>query len=171
MFHNYLDNLDMFFMYLASFYNVKLYERETLIIFDEVQLFPRARSAIKYLVADGRYDYIETGSLMSIKKNVRDIVIPSEEHHIRMYPLDFEEFMWALENETLMDFIRICFKEKKPLGQALHRKAMDYLRQYLIVGGMPQAVEAYIQTRDFDRVDRVKRDILDLYRADIVKHA
>ncbi|WP_289302233.1 ATP-binding protein [Sporofaciens musculi] len=171
LFHNYLDNLDMFFMYLASFYNVKLYERETLIIFDEVQLFPRARSAIKYLVADGRYDYIETGSLMSIKKNVRDIVIPSEEHHIRMYPLDFEEFMWALENETLMDFIRICFKEKKPLGQALHRKAMDYLRQYLIVGGMPQAVEAYIQTRDFDRVDRVKRDILDLYRADIVKHA
>lgn len=171
MFHNYLDNLDMFFMYLASFYNVKLYERETLIIFDEVQLFPRARSAIKYLVTDGRYDYIETGSLMSIKKNVRDIVIPSEEHHIRMYPLDFEEFMWALENETLMDFIRICFKEKKPLGQALHRKAMDYLRQYLIVGGMPQAVEAYIQTRDFDRVDRVKRDILDLYRADIVKHA
>ena len=161
----------MFFMYLASFYNVKLYERETLIIFDEVQLFPRARSAIKYLVTDGRYDYIETGSLMSIKKNVRDIVIPSEEHHIRMYPLDFEEFMWALENETLMDFIRICFKEKKPLGQALHRKAMDYLRQYLIVGGMPQAVEAYIQTRDFDRVDRVKRDILDLYRADIVKHA
>jgi predicted AAA+ superfamily ATPase len=171
LFHNYLDNLDMFFMYLASFYNVKLYERETLIIFDEVQLFPRARSAIKYLVTDGRYDYIETGSLMSIKKNVRDIVIPSEEHHIRMYPLDFEEFMWALENETLMDFIRICFKEKKPLGQALHRKAMDYLRQYLIVGGMPQAVEAYIQTRDFDRVDRVKRDILDLYRADIVKHA
>ncbi len=158
-------------MYLASFYNVKLYERETLIIFDEVQLFPRARSAIKYLVTDGRYDYIETGSLMSIKKNVRDIVIPSEEHHIRMYPLDFEEFMWALENETLMDFIRICFKEKMPLGQALHRKAMDYLRQYLIVGGMPQAVEAYIQTRDFDRVDRVKRDILDLYRADIVKHA
>ena len=171
LFHNYLDNLDMFFMYLASFYNVKLYERETLIIFDEVQLFPRARSAIKYLVTDGRYDYIETGSLMSIKKNVRDIVIPSEEHHIRMYPLDFEEFMWALENETLMDFIRICFKEKMPLGQALHRKAMDYLRQYLIVGGMPQAVEAYIQTRDFDRVDRVKRDILDLYRADIVKHA
>lgn len=171
LFHNYLDNLDMFFMYLASFYNVKLYERETLIIFDEVQLFPRARSAIKYLVADGRYDYIETGSLMSIKKNVRDIVIPSEEHHIRMYPLDFEEFMWALENEILMDFIRICFKEKKPLGQALHRKAMDYLRQYLIVGGMPQAVQAYIQTRDFDRVDRVKRDILDLYRADIVKHA
>lgn len=171
MFTDYLDNLDMFFLYLSSFYNVKLYERETLIIFDEVQVFPKARSAIKYLVADGRYDYIETGSLMSIKKNVQDIVIPSEEHHIKMYPLDFEEFLWALSNETLMDFIRICFKEKKPMGQALHRKAMDYFRQYMIVGGMPQAVKAYVDTHDFDRVDRVKRDIIELYRADIVKHA
>lgn len=171
MFTDYLDNLDTFFLYLSSFYNVKLYERETLIIFDEVQMFPKARSAIKYLVADGRYDYIETGSLMSIKKNVQDIVIPSEEHHIKMYPLDFEEFLWALSNETLMDFIRICFKEKKPMGQALHRKAMDYFRQYMIVGGMPQAVKAYVDTHDFDRVDRVKRDIIELYRADIVKHA
>lgn len=171
MFTDYLDNLDTFFLYLSSFYNVKLYERETLIIFDEVQVFPKARSAIKYLVADGRYDYIETGSLMSIKKNVQDIVIPSEEHHIKMYPLDFEEFLWALSNETLMDFIRICFKEKKPMGQALHRKAMDYFRQYMIVGGMPQAVKAYVDTHDFDRVDRVKRDIIELYRADIVKHA
>lgn len=171
LFTDYLDNLDMFFLYLSSFYNVKLYERETLIIFDEVQVFPKARSAIKYLVADGRYDYIETGSLMSIKKNVQDIVIPSEEHHIKMYPLDFEEFLWALSNETLMDFIRICFKEKKPMGQALHRKAMDYFRQYMIVGGMPQAVKAYVDTHDFDRVDRVKRDIIELYRADIVKHA
>lgn len=171
MFTDYLDNLDMFFLYLSSFYNVKFYERETLIIFDEVQVFPKARSAIKYLVADGRYDYIETGSLMSIKKNVQDIVIPSEEHHIKMYPLDFEEFLWALSNETLMDFIRICFKEKKPMGQALHRKAMDYFRQYMIVGGMPQAVKAYVDTHDFDRVDRVKRDIIELYRADIVKHA
>ncbi len=171
MFTDYLDNLDTFFLYLSSFYNVKLYERETLIIFDEVQVFPKARSAIKYLVADGRYDYIETGSLMSIKKNVQDIVIPSEEHHIKMYPLDFEEFLWALSNETLMDFIRICFKEKKPMGQALHRKAMDYFRQYMIVGGMPQAVKAYVDTHDFDRVDRVKRDIIELYRADIAKHA
>lgn len=171
IFTDYLDNMDTFFLYLSSFYNVKLYERETLIIFDEVQVFPKARSAIKYLVADGRYDYIETGSLMSIKKNVQDIVIPSEEHHIKMYPLDFEEFLWALSNETLMDFIRICFKEKKPMGQALHRKAMDYFRQYMIVGGMPQAVKAYVDTHDFDRVDRVKRDIIELYRADIVKHA
>lgn len=171
LFVNYLNDLDTFFMYLSNYYNVKLYERESLIIFDEVQLFPRARAAIKYLVADGRYDYIETGSLMSIKKNVQDIVIPSEEHHVQMYPLDFEEFLWALGNDTLMDFIRMCFEKRKPLGQALHRKAMDYFRQYLIVGGMPQAVDAYVRGRDFDKVDRVKRDILTLYRSDIMKHA
>nr|WP_296091718.1 AAA family ATPase [uncultured Dorea sp.] len=171
LFENYLNDLDLFFMYLSNYYNVKLYERDTLIIFDEVQLFPRARAAIKYLVADGRYDYIETGSLMSIKKNVKDIVIPSEERHIQMYPLDFEEFLLALGNDTLMDFIKVCFEKRKPLGTALHRKAMDYFRQYMIVGGMPQAVEMYVQTRDFERVDRVKRDILELYRADIVKHA
>lgn len=171
LFENYLNDLDLFFMYLSNYYNVKLYERGTLIIFDEVQLFPRARAAIKYLVADGRYDYIETGSLMSIKKNVKDIVIPSEERHLRMYPLDFEEFLWALDNESLMDFIKVFFEKKKPLGAALHRKAMDYFRQYMIVGGMPQAVERYVETKDFERVDRVKRDILELYRADIVKHA
>ena len=171
LFENYLNDLDLFFMYSSNYYNVKLYERDTLIIFDEVQLFPRARAAIKYLVADGRYDYIETGSLMSIKKNVKDIVIPSEERHLRMYPLDFEEFLWALDNESLMDFIKVFFEKKKPLGAALHRKAMDYFRQYMIVGGMPQAVERYVETKDFERVDRVKRDILELYRADIVKHA
>ena len=171
LFENYLNDLDLFFMYMSNYYNVKLYERDTLIIFDEVQLFPRARAAIKYLVADGRYDYIETGSLMSIKKNVKDIVIPSEERHLRMYPLDFEEFLWALDNESLMDFIKVFFEKKKPLGAALHRKAMDYFRQYMIVGGMPQAVERYVETKDFERVDRVKRDILELYRADIVKHA
>ena len=171
LFENYLNDLDLFFMYLSNYYNVKLYERDTLIIFDEVQLFPRARAAIKYLVADGRYDYIETGSLMSIKKNVKDIVIPSEERHLRMYPLDFEEFLWALDNESLMDFIKVFFEKKKPLGAALHRKAMDCFRQYMIVGGMPQAVERYVEKQDFERVDRVKRDILELYRADIVKHA
>ncbi|WP_321300418.1 AAA family ATPase [uncultured Sphaerochaeta sp.] len=171
LFINYLNDLDTLFLYLSNYYNVKLYERETLIILDEVQLFPKARAAIKYLVGDGRYDYIETGSLMSIKTNVQDIVIPSEERHLNMYPMDFEEFLWALENETLMDYIRKCFSEKKPMGQVLHRKAMDYFRQYLIVGGMPQAVEEYIRTRDFDRVDRIKRDILTLYRADIIKHA
>ena len=171
LFIHYLNDLDTLFMYLSGFYNVKLYQHESLIIFDEVQLFPRARAAIKYLVADGRYDYIETGSLMTIKKNVKDIVIPSEERHIKMYPMDFEEFMWALGNDTMMDLIRTCYNNGKPLGQVLHRKAMDYFRQYMIVGGMPQAVEEYVATRDFDKVDRVKRDILTLYRADIIKHA
>lgn len=171
LFENYLNDLDTLFMYLSGFYNKKLYERETLIILDEVQLCPRARSAIKYLVADGRYDYLETGSLMSIKKNVKDILIPSEEEHLKMYPLDFEEFLWALDNETLMPLIQTCYEKKQPMGQALHRKAMDYFRQYMIVGGMPQAVARYVETRDFDSIDRVKRAILELYRADIVKHA
>ena len=153
LFDNYLDNLDMFFMYLSSYYKTDLYERDTLIIFDEVQLYPRARSAIKYLVADGRYDYIETGSLISIKKNVEDILIPSEERHLNMYPMDFEEFLWANENNNLMDLIRKCFEEKKPLGQLMHREAMDYFKQYLIVGGMPQAVETYIKTKSFKEVD------------------
>lgn len=171
LFDNYLNDLDTLFMYLSGFYNTKLYERETLIILDEVQLCPRARSAIKYLVADGRYDYLETGSLMSIKKNVKDILIPSEEEHLKMYPLDFEEFLWALDNETLMPLIQTCYEKKQPMGQALHRKAMDYFRQYMIVGGMPQAVARYVETRDFDSIDRVKREILELYRADIVKHA
>lgn len=171
LFEHYLSDLDTFFLYLSSYYNVRLYERESLVIFDEVQLFPRARAAVKYLVADGRYDYLETGSLMSIRKNVGDIVIPSEERHVKMYPLDFEEFLWAMGHDTLMDPIRQCFQDGKPMGQALHRKAMDYFRQYVIVGGMPQAVEAYARTRDFGRVDRIKRDILELYRADVVKHA
>lgn len=171
LFVHYLNDLDLLFMYLSGYYNVKLYEHESLIIFDEVQLFPKARAAIKYLVADGRYDYIETGSLMSIKKNVRDIVIPSEERHIKMYPMDFEEFLWALGNDTLMGIIQTCYDAKKPMGHIMHRKAMDYFRQYLIVGGMPQAVQEYIDTHDFDKVDQIKRDILTLYRADIIKHA
>lgn len=171
LFDKYLNDLDTFFLYLCGYYNVKLYQHESLLVFDEVQLCPRARAAIKYLVADGRYDYVETGSLASIKKNVADIVIPSEERHIKMYPMDFEEFLSALGNDTLMSIIKKCFEERKPLGQLLHRKAMDYFRQYLIVGGMPQAVQAYVDTRDFDTVDQIKRDILGLYRSDIRKHA
>ena len=171
LFVHYLNDLDTLFMYLSGYYNVKLYERESLIIFDEVQLFPRARAAIKYLVADGRYDYLETGSLMSIKKNVKEIVIPSEERHIKLYPMDFEEFLWSMGNNTLMDIIKNCFENRHPMGQVMHRKAMDYFRQYLIVGGMPQAVQEYTSTRDFDQVDQVKRDILTLYRADIAKYA
>ena len=171
LFDHYLNDLDTFFLYLSGYYNVKLYERQSLIIFDEVQMLPKARGAIKYLVADGRFDYIETGSLVSIKKNVEDIMIPSEERHIKMHPMDFEEFLWAMENETLMDIIKTCYEQKKPLGPLLHRKAMDYFRQYMIVGGMPQAVKEYIQSRDFDEVDQIKRDILNLYRGDISKHA
>lgn len=171
LFLHYLNDLDTLFMYLSGYYNVRLFERESLIIFDQVQMFPRARSAIKYLVADGRYDYLETGSLMSIRKNVRDIAIPSEERHIKMYPMDFEEFLWAMGNDTLMEIIRKRFEARKPMGQVMHRKAMDYFRQYLIVGGMPQAVQEYADSKDHDRVDRIKRDILTLYRADITKHA
>lgn len=171
LFENYLHDLDTFFLFLSNYYQVKLYPRETLIIFDEVQEFPRARGAIKYLVADGRYDYIETGSLMSIKKNVQDALIPSEEHHVNLYPMDFEEFLWALGDDMLMPFIKERFEKKQPLGPALHRKAMDLFRQYLIVGGMPQAVKEFVESRDFDEVDSVKRDILTLYRADMMKHA
>lgn len=171
LFENYLHDLDTFFLFLSNYYQVKLYPRETLIIFDEVQEFPRARGAIKYLVADGRYDYIETGSLMSIKKNVQDALIPSEEHHVNLYPMDFEEFLWALGDDMLMPFIKERFEKKQPLGPALHRKVMDLFRQYLIVGGMPQAVKEFVESRDFDEVDRVKRDILTLYRADMMKHA
>ena len=171
LFEHYLDDLDTFFLYLSSIYNVKLYPRETLIILDEVQLFPRARSAIKYLVEHGKYDYIETGSLISIKKNVKDILIPSEEDQLEMYPMDFEEFLWALGNDTMMDLLRDCFIHQRPLGQALHRKAMNYLRQYIIIGGMPQAVSTFIESNDFNEVDKAKRRILNLYRDDIRKHA
>lgn len=171
LFVNYLNDLDTLFMYLSGYYNTKLYPKESLIIFDEVQMFPKARAAIKYLVADRRFDYIETGSLMSIRKNVKDIVIPSEERHIRMYPMDFEEFLWAMDNDTMMPIIKDSFIKQKPMGQAMHRKAMDYFRQYMIVGGMPQAVTKYIESRDFEAVDRVKRDILTLYREDIMKHS
>ena len=166
-----IDDLDLFFLKLSTFFNVKLQERESVIIFDEVQLFPRARSVIKYLVQDRRYDYIETGSLISIRKNTEGILIPSEEDRINLYPMDFEEFLWAVGNKTMMDTVRKCYETRKPMGQALHRKAMDYFRQYMIVGGMPQAVEVYVEEHDFDAVDRVKRRILNLYRDDIQKHA
>lgn len=171
LFNNYLDNLEDFFMYLTNYYNIKLYERQSVIIFDEVQLFPRARSAIKYLVEDGRYDYIETGSLVSIKENVQDILIPSEERHLKLYPFDFEEFLWALGNENLMDVIKKCFDEKKSIDNIIHRKAMDYFRKYMIVGGMPQVIQEFLLSNDFNRVDEIKQDILNLYRDDIKKHS
>ena len=171
LFDNYLDNLDYLFTYISNYYGVKLYERDTVFIFDEIQFCPRARGAIKHLVADGRYDYIETGFLISIKKNVKDILIPSEEEMIKMNPMDFEEFLWAMGNDTLMDFIKGCYENKKQMGQALHRKAMDYFKEYLIVGGMPQAVLEYRSSRDFEKTDKIKRNILNLYREDIRKYS
>ena len=171
LFNQYLDDLDAFFMYLSAIYGVTLYPKESLIIFDEVQLFPRARAAIKYLVADGRFHYLETGSLVSIRKNVEEIVIPSEERHIKMFPLDFEEFLWAIGEDPLLAVIKMSFDKHLPMGQALHRKAMTLFRQYIIVGGMPQAVQTYLDTKNFEETDMIKRDILTLYRQDIVKHA
>lgn len=171
LFEKYLDNLDILFLKLSSYYSVKFYERNTVFIFDEVQFFPRARAAIKYLVKDGRYDFIETGSLVSIRKNTESIIIPSEELHLKMNPMDFEEFLLAIGNDTLYSTIRECFEKKQPMGQALHRKAMDLFRLYIIVGGMPQAVSEYIESKDFEKVDAVKRSILELYRNDIQKHA
>ncbi|MDE7378552.1 MAG: AAA family ATPase [Paraprevotella sp.] len=169
-FNNYMTDLDTFFMILSSEYNVTLHRRESIIIFDEVQQFPQARQAIKYLVADGRYDYIETGSLISIKEKVKDITIPSEERKISMYPMDFEEFGWAMGQNSLIAYIRKCFDDRIPLEQNLHAKAMLLFRQYMIVGGMPKSVSAYIENnRNFEMADREKRDILTLYRNDIMK--
>lgn len=166
----YLEEIDTLLENIQLHYRNRLTERKSLIIFDEVQACPRAREAIKSLVADGRFDYIETGSLISIRKNVKGILIPSEEDSIDMYPLDFEEFLWAMGDEVLMPYIRKQFSTMKPMGE-FHRRAMEYFRKYLIVGGMPQAVNSYIEYRDFDKVDAVKRQILKLYRNDIRKYA
>ncbi len=169
-FIKYINDLDTFFMLLSTAYGVKLYPRESLIIFDEVQRFPKAREAIKYLVADGRYDYIETGSLISIKENIKDIVIPSEERQIKMYPLDFEEFCIALGENELCAYIRKCFSKKEPLEQGIHNKAMLLFRQYMLIGGMPMSVINFItEHKDFEKADLEKRDILNLYRNDIMK--
>lgn len=169
-FDEYLEDVDTLLQHIQLHYKKKLTPRKSIIIFDEIQKCPRAREAIKTLVHDGRFDYLETGSLISIKKNVTDIVIPSEEDGLEMYPMDFEEFMWAMGNEMLIPYIKQQYEHKKPLGD-FHREAMRYFRQYMIVGGMPQAVEEYVNTRDFDKVDAVKRQILRLYRNDIKKYA
>lgn len=171
LFENELGDLDVFFRKLSLLTDVKLYPRNSVIVFDEVQQFPPARAAIKHLVKDGRFDYIETGSLVSINRNVKNIVIPSEEMRIEMNPMDFEEFLWAMGKDDLMEYVRDCFERRVPMGNALHRKTMDLFRQYMIVGGMPQAVESYVKDGDFDNVDRLKRNILNLYRADISKYA
>ncbi len=165
-----LEDLDTLLLNLQIHYGTRLTPGKSVIVFDEVQLCPRARAAIKYLVADGRFHYIETGSLVSIKKNVRDIVIPSEEEAMPMSPMDFEEFLWAIGNDMLMPYIRQCFEKRQPMG-AFHRKAMECFRTYMIVGGMPQAVQTFVDAKDFDKVDHVKRGILQVYTNDISKYA
>lgn len=162
-------NLDFFFLQLQQFTGVRLYENESVIIFDEVQLLPKARQAIKYLVADGRYKYIETGSLLSIKKNTKDILIPSEEHKISMYPMDFEEFLWAIDDTMTANIIKLLMKSKKPAGNALHRNLMLTFRLYMLIGGMPQAIESYLESNNLQVVDEVKREIIDLYEEDFIK--
>ena len=169
-FDEYLEDIDTLLQNIQLHYKKQLKPRKSLIIFDEVQKCPRAREAIKALVADHRFDYLETGSLISIKKNVDNILIPSEEEGLDMYPMDFEEFLWAMGNEVLMPYIRSRFEKRQPMGE-FHREALHYFRQYLIVGGMPQAVAEYAQTRDFTKVDSIKRQILRLYKNDIKKYA
>lgn len=165
-----IGDLDTFFRNLFIIKGKDLPRRRAVIIFDEVQLFPLARQAIKYLVADGRYDYIETGSLISIKKNVQNILIPSEEEKLKMYPMDFEEFLWAKGNTAVMPAIKAAFESRKPLGNAAHRKIMQIFREYIAVGGMPQAVSAYVNGESYASIDRVKQGILSLYEDDLRKY-
>ena len=170
-FSDYRADLDTLFLYLSTFYGVELHERNSLIVFDEVQMCPSARGLIKYLVADGRYDYIETGLLLSIKQNVSGIVIPSEEEAFELGPLDFEEFLWAMGERQLADLIKSQFDKLKPLPDVLHRKALGLLREYMLVGGMPKPVDVYAAQRSFVAVDKEKRRILSLYRNDVARFA
>ena len=170
-FHDYGHDLDALFLYLSAYYAVELHERESLIIFDEVQMFPFARGMVKYLAQDGRYDYIETGSLLSIKQNVRDIVIPSEEESLELNPFDFEEFLWAMGETSLATLIRDGFEALRPLPDNLHRRALALFREFMLVGGMPEPVRIYAEQRKFEPVDRVKRQIIELYRNDVARFA
>lgn len=164
-----VSDLNYLFLQLQLQYREDLHERNSVIIFDEVQLCPKARQAIKALVEDHRYDYIETGSLISIKKNVKDILIPSEERKISMYPMDYEEFLWAIGDETSFSLLKKCFEMNQRLGDAINRKQLRQFRLYMLVGGMPQAIASYIHTNNFRMVDEVKRDILNLYESDFAK--
>lgn len=166
---NDISDLNFIFLRLQVIYGVSLKERQSVIIFDEVQSCPRARQAIKYLVKDGRYDYIETGSLLSIHQNVKDIVIPSEEKEATLYPMDYEEFQWALGNEVSIPLLRTCFEKVQSLGDGINRSMMRYFRLYMLVGGMPQAVSTYIETNNLSAVDEVKRSIIKLYETDFYK--
>ena len=162
-------DLNFFFLQLQQITNVILYKNESVIIFDEVQLLPKARQAIKYLVEDGRYKYIETGSLLSIKKNTADILIPSEEHKINMYPMDFEEFLWAINDEVTSNTIKTLLENKRAAGNVLHRNLMRIFRLYMLIGGMPQAIETYLEENNLQLVDETKREIIGLYEEDFAK--
>lgn len=164
-----MSDLNYFFLQIQLQYRVDLKDRRSLIIFDEVQLCPKARQAIKHLVKDHRYDYIETGSLISIRKNVKSILIPSEERKISMFPMDYEEFLWAVGDNTTYPLIRKCFEAGRPLGDQINRKLMRDFRLYMLVGGMPQVVKEYLSSNNFKMVDAVKRDILRLYEDDFAK--
>lgn len=164
-----MNNLDYFFLQLQLQYGVDLHERDSLIIFDEVQFNPLARQAIKLLVEDGRYDFIETGSLISIRKNVDKILIPSEERKLEMFPMDFEEFLWALEDKTTNKLLSKSYKAEIHLGEAQNRNILLKFRLYMLIGGMPQAIQTYIDTNNFRIVDQVKRDIINLYEEDFYK--
>lgn len=166
---NDISDLNYLFLRLQFIYQVQLHERESVIIFDEVQLQPLARQAIKHLVKDHRYDYIETGSLISVRSKSRNIIIPSEETKVNMYPMDYEEFRWALGDTATIPLLRTAFEKKMSLGDAVHRKLMRDFRLYMLVGGMPQAVAAYIKTNNFSAVDLAKRDIIALYEEDFGK--
>lgn len=170
-FEDYRTDFDTLFLYLQAFYGVDLVKRKSLVVFDEVQMFPQARGLIKYLVADGRYDYIETGSLLSIRQNVEGIIIPSEEEAVSLGPLDFEEFLWAMGEEKLTTLIRRQFEALQPLPDGLHRRAAGLLREYLLVGGMPRPAATYVEHRKFAPVDEEKRRILELYRNDVARFA
>ena len=171
-FENNLNDLDTFYQRLSLEANTPLYPRESLIIFDEIQRFPKAREAVKYLVADGRFDILETGSLISIKENVKDIVIPSEEHKVRMFPLTFQEFLSASGQDLLSEHIERCWEDRIALDRDLHAKAASLLREYILVGGMPQSVVAYLESgKSFYEADKQKRLIIELYKDDIKKAA
>ena len=164
-----ISDLNYIFLRLQLIYHKELHQRKSLIIFDEVQFCPKARQAIKHLVADHRYDYMETGSLISIRKNVKDILIPSEERQVQMYPMDFEEFKWALGDTVTIKLLRESFEKYQPLGDDLNRRMMRDFRLYMLVGGMPKAVSTYIETNNMRLVDEEKRDILRLYEYDFMK--
>ena len=165
-----ISNLDTFFRNLFLLKGKSLKGRRCAIVFDEVQFFPCARQSIKYLVKDGRYDYIETGSLISIRKNVKDILIPSEEYRIKMWPMDFEEFLWANNDDFTYPMIQEAFENRKPLGDAIHKKIMVKFREYMAVGGMPQAIDSFVKGATYEQIDFVKRNIIDLYQEDLAKY-